>query len=144
MAELKLRQLHRGYVFTDFDGNEIGCKDSAQAMEEIEKLLKPDKKSEKPDKEESVEGHIRKPRQGTVELHRKIFEKAREQVDLTGKVNAAQIARELEVNASNVSVHLKKMNSEIELLIKKWQDERDKKMVNVDTKTSLDGGKLPT
>lgn len=148
MPELKLRQLHRGFVLTDFNNNEIGCKDSEQALEEIKELIIHDEKSreqiaekpvaEKPVAEKSVaeksEKRKRKKRESTVELQRKIFEIAKEQIDLTGKINGAQIARELQINPQAVSKHLKEMENELETLIKKWQDERDKKMVNVETR----------
>lgn len=140
MVELKLRKLFRGYVFTDFDGNEIGCKDTNQAMDEIVRLLDPDKKSE----ELVVEGQVRekrerKTRKNAIETHRKIFEAAKEQINITGKINCAQIARDLDLNASNVGNHLKKMNDELEGIIKKWQDERDKPMVRADTRANDDG-----
>jgi hypothetical protein len=138
MAELKLRQLFRGFVLTDFDGNEVGCKDSEQAMTEIRQLLNLDEKSEQIVEEENS----RKPRQSAVELHRNIFEKAKEQINLTGKVNGAQIARELEANASNIHSHLKKMHLELDELIKKWQDERDGKMLNVETRTDAESNKF--
>jgi hypothetical protein len=138
MTELKLRQLFRGFVLTDFDGNEVGCKDSEQAMTEIRQLLNLDEKSEQTVEEENS----RKPRQSAVELHRNIFEKAKEQISLTGKVNGAQIARELEANASNIHSHLKKMHLELDELIKKWQDERDGKMLNVETRTDAESNKF--
>jgi hypothetical protein len=162
MQELKLRQLHRGFLLTDFDNNEVGCKDFEQALEEIKKLIKPDGKFEesiaenptleKPITERSttenqiVENHVvkkraKRTRESTIELHRKIFEAAKEQINLLGRVNGAQIARDLNVNASNVGNHLKKMESELDELIKKWQDERDRKMVNAETKVDSSGDK---
>ncbi len=149
MHELKLRQLHRGFLLTDFDNNEVGCKDFEQALDEIKKLIIPDGKLEKPIVEkpimekpiaQTVENHVvkkraRKTRDSTAELHRKIFEVAKEQINLLGRVNAAQIARDLDTNASNVGNHLRKMENELDELIKKWQDERDKKMVNAETTT---------
>ena len=134
MTELKLRQLYRGYVLTDFESNEIGCKDAEQAVEEIKKLLKIDKNSEQPVAEENKQ----KTKYTTVELHRKIFEAARDQINLTGKINGAEIARGLDVNASNVHAHLKKLSTELDELIKKRQEERDKQMLNVETKTDAD------
>lgn len=164
MTELKLRRLYRGYVFTDFDGNEVGCKDSDQAIDEIKKLLEPDKKleeqiTEKPPIEKPVEEQItekspiekpveerpvagkldRKPRYNRVELQRKIFEAAKEQINLIGKVNAAQISRDLNISPSSVGNHLKVLENELNLLIKKWQDERDKKMVNAETRIDPSG-----
>lgn len=138
MTELKLRQLYRGYVLTDFESNEIGCKDAEQAVEEIKKLLNINGKSEKTVAEENKQ----KTKYTTVELHRKIFEAAKEQINLTGKINGAEIARGLDVNASNVHSHLKKMSIELEELMKKWQDERDKQMLNVETRTNGDSNKL--
>lgn len=138
MTELKLKQLHRGYVLTDFDGNEVGIKDSTQAMEEIRKLLKIDKKSDLP----IVEEHTRKTKNSTIELHRNIFENAKEQISSTGKVNCAKIARELDINNSTVHVHIKKMNSELEILIKKWKEERDKQMPNVETGTDTENNSV--
>lgn len=138
MTELKLKQLHRGYVLTDFDNNEIGVKDSGQAMEEIGKLLKPDERFE----QSTVKGPIKKTRPNTAELHRQIFEKAKEQIDITGKVNAAKIARELELNNSSVHSHLKKMNVELETIIKKWNDEHDKTMLAAETRTDDESAKI--
>lgn len=140
MTELRLRKLYRGYVFTDFDGNEIGCKDTEQAMDEIARLLVPDKKFEESATEKSiiedkiaekpvVEKRARKTKASAIEMHRKIFERAKDQIGLTGKINGAQIAREMGINASNVSAHLRRMHNELEILIKKWQDEGDKRMV---------------
>jgi hypothetical protein len=159
MYELKLRRLHRGFLLTDFNNNEVGCKDSEQVLEEIKKLIIHDEKpttetsekpisekpisekpiSEKPISEKPIsEKPIRKKRESTVELQRKIFEAAKEQIDLTGKINGAQIARDLQANQSTVSNHLKGMEIELGILIKKWQDERDKKMVNVETRSDID------
>lgn len=129
--ELKLKQLHRGYVLTDFEGNEVGIKDTNQAMEEIRKLLKFDEKSE-----ESILEQKTKPNH--IELHRMIFDAAKGQINIYGKVNGAKIARELNVNNSTVHSHLRKMNLELEDLIKKWQEERDKKMVHTETRVSSD------
>lgn len=131
-AELKLKQLYRGYVLTDFEGNEVGIKDTDQAMEEIKKLLKFDEKSE----EDSILEQKIKPNH--IELHRMIFEAAKEQISLYGKVNGAKIARELDINNSTVHSHLRKMNLELEDLIKKWQEERDKPMVHTETRVSSD------
>lgn len=143
MTELKLRRLFRGYVLTDFDGNEVGCKDSGQVMEEIKNLLKLDEKFEQPVTYKMEEYCIRKQRSSTIERHRNIFEKAREQINLTGKVNNAKIARDLNITPSNVGNHLKKMNVELDELIKKWQEERDKKMLIVETRTDEESNKLP-
>jgi len=117
MTELKLKQLHRGYVLTDFDGNDIGVKDSEQAMEEIRKLVKPGEESGQP----AIKEPLKKTRPNTAELHRQIFEKAKEQIDLTGKFSAVGISRALQINNSTVHSHLKKMNIELEELIKKWK-----------------------
>lgn len=138
MTELKLEQLHRGYVLTDFEGNKIGCKDSEQAIEEIKTLLKIDEKFEQP----VVEENKHKTKYTTVELHRKIFEAAKEQISLTGKINGAEIARGLDANASNVHAHLKKLSTELDELIKKWREERDKQMLNVETRTDGESNKL--
>jgi DNA-binding transcriptional MerR regulator len=128
MSELKLRPLYRGFVLTDFNGNEVGCKDLEHVIEEIKKLLKLDEESEK-----SIEvEHSRKSRISAVELHRNIFEKAKEQISMTGKVNGAQIGRELCANVSNIHNHLKKMDNELQELIKKWQDEEGKKLPKVE------------
>jgi len=138
MTELKLRQLHRGYILTDFDGNEVGVKDPKQAMEEIKKLLNIDEKSE----QQTTEEYTSKTKQNTVELHRKIFEAAKEHISLNGKINGAKIARELEINISTVHSHLKKMNIELEKMITKWKDERDKKVLNVETITDAESTKV--
>jgi hypothetical protein len=78
----------------------------------------------------------RAPRLSTVELHRTIFDKAVEQINLVGKVNGNKIAKELNINAPNVYNHLKKMNGELEELKRNWQEERDKNMVNNVTRDS--------
>lgn len=80
----------------------------------------------------------KKPKPNPVELHRNVFEKAKEQIDLVGRVNVKKIAEELDVSTSNVRRHLKKLNSELEALIKKWQDRRDVQMTNIDTRTTVD------
>lgn len=138
MTELKLEQLCRGYVLTDFDGNKVGIKDSKHAIEEIEKLLNIGRKSG----QSIVEKLIRKPKYNHVELHRNIFEKAKEQIGSYGKINCAKIARELNISYSNVRNHLDKMNLELDELIKKWQDERDKNIADKETTPNADDGKL--
>jgi DNA-binding NarL/FixJ family response regulator len=144
MTELKLRQLHRGYVLTDFEGNEVGVKDSEQAIEEVKKLLNGGN-SEKPPVEDSSQvqeqARTKKVKYTTVELHRKIFEIAKEQISVTGKTNGAEIARALGTNASNVSNHLKKM-TELDELEKKWKDERDKKMTVTETRTDAESNTM--
>ncbi len=153
MAELKLRQLHRGYVLTDFEGNEVGVKDSEQAVEEIKNLLNGKNQeniidegniqdSEQGSKEEGQQLQIQKVRYNRTELHRKIFELAKEQINLTGRTNAAEIARELGSNHSTVSNHINKMKVELDKFVIKWQDERDKKMLNTETITDKEGNKL--
>ena len=127
MTELKLRQLHRGFVLTDFENNEIGIKDGYQAIEEIKKLLKLDEYGQKESEEEIVPEKIpekipilesvKKP--SYIELHRQIFEMVREQIESIGSFNGAKIARELGVNNSTVHNHIKKMQVEIDDLIKK-------------------------
>lgn len=143
MAELKLRQLHRGYVLTDFEGNEVGVKDSEQAIEEVKKLLNGNN-SEKPPVEDSehVKEQIQKVRYTRTELQRKVFEKAKEQISLTGKTNGAEIARELGSNPSTINIHLNRMRIELDELVKKWQDERDKKMTVTETRTDADSNKV--
>ncbi len=138
MTELKLKRLYRGFVLTDFDGNDIGCKDSEQALEEIKKLLKIDEMVEKP----VVEDEKHRIKYTTVELQRKIFEKAKEQISLTGKTNGAEIARELGTNNSTVHNHIKKMSIELDELIKKWQEERDRQMLKSETITDSESNKL--
>lgn len=137
MTEIKLKKLHRGYVLTDFEGNEIGIKDSVQAMEEVEKLLGSDEKSVQSTKQSieqsTVEEPLKKTR-NTAELHRTIFEKAKEQIELTGKVSPVKISRELEINNSTVHLHIRKMSIELDALIKKRQDEMDKHMIIVETR----------
>ena len=138
VVELKLKKLHRGYVLTDFDGNEVGIKDSEQAMQEIKKLIKPEDGPE-----QSIAGQpIKEKKRITVELQREIFEKAKEQISLVGKVSGAKISRDLAISASTVHNHLKKMNAELEELIKKWQDERDKSTLVVETRTDSDNNKV--
>jgi len=138
MVELKLKKLHRGYVLTDFDGNDIGIKDSEQAMQEIKKLVMPEDGSE----QSVAEQPIKEKRRVTVELQREIFEKAKEQISLVGRVSKAKISRDLGINPSTVHNHLKKMNAELEELIKKWQDEHDKSALVIETRTDLDNDKV--
>ena len=138
MTELKLKKLHRGYVLTDFDGNEIGVKDSEQAMQEIKKLVKPEDEHGQP----AVEQPIKEKKRITVELQREIFEKAKEQINLVGRISKAKISRDLGINASTVHNHLKKMNAELEELIKKWQEEHDKSTLTIETGTDQDSNKL--
>lgn len=138
MAELKLRKLDRGYILTDFDDHEIGIKDSEQAIEEIKKLLKPDNKPEKP----ITDGNTLETKPNTVEIHRKIFEKAKEQIESVGKINVAKIARDLGINISTTRGHIIKMNPELETLIKKWKEERDEQAQNVETGTRVDSERL--
>ena len=156
MTELKLGKLYRGFVLTDFNGNEIGIKDYEQAMEEIKKLIKPGELDEgygQPVVEKSISGKSimdvsaqkespKKERRPTVEIHREIFEKAKEHINLTGKVSGAKISRELNINTSTVHSHLRKMNIELEALIKKWQDEHDKLLSTTETRTDQDGNKV--
>lgn len=80
----------------DFDKNEIGFKPT----EEKQKYNK-------------------------TELHRKIFEIAKEQISLVGEVDVPKIAEDLKVDISVADSHVRKMSLELTLLIKKWQDERD-------------------
>ena len=68
-------------------------------------------------------------------LHRKIFEVAKEQISLVGKVDMPNIAEYLNVNISTAESHVKKMGLELALLIKKWQDERDKLTARKETMT---------
>jgi ribosomal protein S25 len=74
---------------TDFDSNEVGCK----FPEEKQKRNK-------------------------VEIHRKIFEKAKDQINLVGKINVSKIAEDLKISISTTRNHLKKLNDELEILIK--------------------------
>ena len=138
MEELKLKKLFRGYVLSDFEGNEIGIKDSEQAMIEIKKLIYHDEISE----QSVAEQPIKEKRRTTVELQREIFENAKEQINLTGKVVGIKIARDLVINPSTVSNHLKKMDLELEGLIKKWQDDHDRSQPVVETKVDQDNIKV--
>ena len=122
MAELKLKQLYRGYVLTDFDGNEVAIKDKEEAIKEIKNLLNFDEKY----KRSNSESYTQKTKPNYAELHRNIFEKAKEQISLTGKVNGAKIARELTINNSTIHAHLNKMNAELEALIKNWHEQNIK------------------
>jgi len=140
MTELKLRQLHRGYILTDFEGNEVGVKDKEQAIEEIRQLLNGGN-SETPIEDSSqLQEHAeqQKVKYSRVELQRKVFEKAKEQIELYGKTNGAEIARELGSNNSTINNHLNRMKVELDELIKKWQDERDKKMTVTETRTDAE------
>ena len=138
MEELKLKKLFRGYVLSDFEGNEIGIKDSEQAIIEIKKPIYQDEISD----QSVAEQPIKEKRRTTVELQREIFENAKEQINLTGKVVGIKIARDLVINPSTVSNHLKKMDLELERLIKKWQDDHDRSQPVVETKVDQDNIKV--
>lgn len=120
-TELKLRKLHRGYVLTDFNGDEIGIKDSEQAIDELKKILKPE---EKVDQSMPIIEIDKIEKERVADLQKKIFEKAKEQIGMTGKVNGAKIARELNIGHSTAHTYIKKMSIEIEALIKMWQDKQ--------------------
>ena len=75
-------------------------------------------------------------------MQREIFENAKEQINLTGKVVGIKIARDLVINPSTVSNHLKKMDLELERLIKKWQDDHDRSQPVVETKVDQDNIKV--
>lgn len=70
-----------------------------------------------------------KPKYNKTELHRKIFEKAKEQINLAGKVDASKIAEDLSVEILLANDHIKKMGLELAFLIKTWQDGIDKSVV---------------
>lgn len=72
-----------------------------------------------------------KPKYNKIEIHRKIFEIAKEQISLVGKVNIYKIAKVLEISNSTSRRHVNKMNAELEVLIKKWQEERNKQMEQI-------------
>lgn len=74
-----------------------------------------------------------KPKYSKIELHRKIFEKAKGQIDLVGKIDESKIAKELKIDISTTNDHIRKMGLELGLLIIKWQGERDKSMVKKET-----------
>jgi hypothetical protein len=67
-----------------------------------------------------------KPKYNKIELHRFIFEKAREQINLVGQFDIKKISEELKIDVSTTQKHIKKMSLELTILIKRWQDERDK------------------
>lgn len=60
------------------------------------------------------------------ELRSKIFEKAKEQINLVGKVDTSKIAEDLKINISETNDYISKMGLELTFLIKTWQDEVDK------------------
>jgi hypothetical protein len=93
---IELRKLIKEKI-TDFSSNETGCK----YQEDLPKYNK-------------------------TELRRKIFEIAKEQICLVGKIDVQKIAENLKINVSITESHIRKMGLELALLIKKWQDERDK------------------
>jgi hypothetical protein len=130
--ELKKRILELRELIKNDSGKKGECGNLENSIIEIEKekeiIIEEDKRKKRG----------RRPKRSTLELKRKIFEKAKEQIELLGRVNGARIARELGRNTSNVCIHLKKMDSELDELIKKWIDERDKKMVNVKTKSDVE------
>lgn len=67
-----------------------------------------------------------KPKYNKTELRRKIFEKAKEQIGLVGKVDVSKIAEYLKIDVSTTNDHIKKMGLELAFLIKTWQDDVDK------------------
>lgn len=67
------------------------------------------------------------------ELHRKIFEIAKEQINLVGQFDATKISEKLKIDVPTAKGHIKKMNLELAFLIKKWQDEQDKSIEKQDT-----------
>lgn len=170
MQELKLKTLFRGYILTDFDGNDMGIKDAEHAIEEIKKLLTQGnssnnivnnvahKEKELPAnqiqfdekdpgtireheeyplcKDEFLaqdnnsnnrksDGEIHKDnkkgskRHNYIELHRKIFEIAKDQISISGRTNGAEISRILRIGISSVYTHLGKMNKDLDILIRK-------------------------
>lgn len=67
-----------------------------------------------------------KPLYNKTELHRKIFEIAKEQIRAFGKFDENRISEKLKIDVSTAKGHIKKMSLELAFLIKKWQDEQDK------------------
>jgi len=67
------------------------------------------------------------------ELHRKIFEIAKEQINLVGQFDTTNISEKLKIDVPTAKGHIKKMNLELAFLIKKWQDEQDKSIERQDT-----------
>lgn len=83
-------------------------------------------------------GQEEKQKYNKTEIHRKIFEKAKEQIDLVGQINASKIAEDLKIKVSMAESHIIQMGPELGVLIKKWQDERDKHKANIDTKITVE------
>lgn len=79
--------------------------------------------------EVGCKGQEEKPKYNKTELHRIIFEKAREQINLVGQFDVSKISEELKIDISTTQKHIKKMGLELAILTKKWQDERDKSSV---------------
>jgi ribosomal protein S25 len=69
-----------------------------------------------------------KPKYNKTELHRKIFEIAKEQINQIGNINVYEITDELKINISTTRKHIKKMNRELESLIKKWKNDNKKEL----------------
>ena len=67
-----------------------------------------------------------KPTYNKTELHRKIFEIAKEQISTVGQFDEKKISEKLKIDVSTAKGHIKKMRLELAFLIKKWQDEEDK------------------
>ncbi len=67
------------------------------------------------------------------ELHRRIFEIAKGQIDIVGKIDTSKISEELKVDVSAINDHVNMMSCELESMIKKWQEERDRPMIKKET-----------
>ena len=74
-----------------------------------------------------------KPKYNKTEIHRRIFEAAKEQIDLVGQIDVSKISEELKINVSTARKHVKKMALELELLIKKRENEKDKPIERQET-----------
>ena len=70
-----------------------------------------------------------KPRYNKAGLHRKIFEKAKDQINIAGRVNVSKIAEDLKIDVSVANDHIKKMGLELAFLTKTWQEKVDKSTI---------------
>lgn len=69
-----------------------------------------------------------KPKYNKTELHRKIFEIAKEQISAVGQFDEKKISEKLKIDVPAAKGHIKKMRLELAFLIKKWQDEEDNRL----------------
>jgi hypothetical protein len=118
------------YEFTDTtEGRYVWkVKELEQRATSLRELLK-EKVTDINSNKDGCKYQKEKPRYNKTELHRNIFEIAKEQICSVGKFDVSNIAASLQINVSVVESHIKKMGLELALLIKQWQDEQDKSVI---------------